>query len=257
MSATGAELRERLAAGESLVGTFLNLGSPLSAEICGIAGLDWALVDFEHGSVHEADLIGQLLGAHAGGLPVFVRVETAARARIGRALDNGACGVMAPRIDTVEQARDAVRHMHYAPHGDRGVATYNRACRFGSRVEAIEQAHEQTVGIIQIESPAAVAAAPDIAALPGVDVLFVGPGDLTHAMGRFGQVEDPEFLAACRRTVAAAQAAGKAAGILVPAPARVAWALELGFTFVGVGSDSTLLLGAARQAREALSGKRA
>ncbi|MEA2443712.1 MAG: hypothetical protein QOJ12_1004, partial [Thermoleophilales bacterium] len=194
-------VRERLAAGETLIGTFLNLGSPVAAEVCGLGGLDWALLDFEHGTVHEADLLSHVLAAEAGGVPLFVRVETAARPRIGRALDIGAAGIMVPRIDTVEQARAAISHMQYGPHGDRGVATYNRACGFGTRVEAIAEARDRTTGIIQIESTAAVAASREIAALEGVDVLFVGPGDLTHALGSFGKVEDPEFLRSCREVV--------------------------------------------------------
>jgi 2-dehydro-3-deoxyglucarate aldolase/4-hydroxy-2-oxoheptanedioate aldolase len=165
----------------------------------------------------------------------------------------GAAGIMVPRIDTVEQARAAISHMHYGPHGDRGVATYNRACGFGTRIEAIAEARDRTTGIIQIESTAAVAASGQIAALEGVDVLFVGPGDLTHAMGSFGRVDDPQFLAFCREVVEAATSARKVAGILVPSPERVRWAVDLGFRFIAVGSDATLLLAAARQARAALA----
>ena len=249
MTSTAHVLRDRLRAGDQLIGTFLNLGSPVAAEICGLAGLDWVLLDFEHGTVHEADLLGHVLAAEAGGVPLLVRVETAARPRMGRALDAGAAGIMAPRIESVPAAREAIAHMHYGPNGDRGVATYNRACGFGLRVGAIAEARDRTTGIIQIESPQAVMASPEIAALEGADVLFVGPGDLTHEMGVFGQLEHPDFLDACRHVVNGANAAGKTAGILVPNPGRVAWAAELGFRFIGVGSDATLLLAGARAAR--------
>lgn len=231
-----------------LVGTFLNLGSPLAAEICGVAGLDWVLVDLEHGTVHEADLLGQLYGGIAGGVPVFVRVESAARERVGRPLDQGAAGVMFPRIDGPREAAEAISHLRYPPEGDRGVATYNRACRFGTYNEEISGANEHVLGIVQIESAESVAAAAEIAALDGVNVLFIGPGDLSHAMGRFGEVEHPDFLAACRSVVGAADAAGATAGILVPDPDRIEWAIGLGFRFIGVGSDSTMLLKAARGA---------
>jgi 2-keto-3-deoxy-L-rhamnonate aldolase RhmA len=257
MTSAAHRLRQRIHAGDVLIGTFLNLGSPVAAEICGLGGLDWALLDLEHGTVHEADLLSHVLAAQAGGVPLLVRVEAAARPRIGRALDIGAAGIMAPRIDTCDEAREAIAHMHYGPHGDRGVASYNRACGFGTRVDAIADARERTTGIVQIESPAAVATSREIAALPGVDVLFVGPGDLTHAMGSSGKVDDPAFLLACREIVDAATAGGKVAGILVPNPERVGWALELGFRFIGVGSDATLLLAAARQARAALDSKQA
>ncbi|QEC50440.1 2,4-dihydroxyhept-2-ene-1,7-dioic acid aldolase [Baekduia soli] len=250
MGATG--LRERLRRGDVLAGTFLNLGSALAAEACGVAGLDWVLIDLEHGSGSEGDLLAQLHGARAGGVHAVVRVESAERPRAGRALDLGAEGIMVPRIDGVQEARAAVAHLHYAPHGDRGVATYNRACAFGTRPQAIAEAARHTVGIVQIETPAAVAAAGDIAALDGVDALFVGPGDLSHAMGAFGRVDAPEFQQALRTVVAAADAHGKAAGILVPGHEAVPGMLALGFTLIAVGSDSTLMVAGARAAAAAV-----
>lgn len=243
--------RERLRGGETLVGTFLNLGSGLAAEACALAGLDWVLVDLEHGGGHEAALAGQLQAAQGAGAHALVRVESLERARTGRALDLGAEGVMFPRVDSVGDARSAIAHLRYPPAGDRGVATYNRAAGFGSRPGAIAEADERICGVVQIESPAAVEAAAGIAELDGVDVLFIGPGDLSHSMGRFGALEDPEVRAAFAHVVEVAGAAGKAAGILVPAPERVEAARADGFRMIGVGSDSTLLLQAARRAAEA------
>src|SRR3712207_3176722 len=124
MSAT---LRERLLGGDTLVGTFLNLGSPLAAEACAVAGLDWVLVDLEHGGGHEAALAGQLQAAQGAGAHALVRVESLERPRAGRALDLGAEGIMFPHVDSADEAREAVRRLRYPPAGDRGVATYNRA----------------------------------------------------------------------------------------------------------------------------------
>lgn len=245
-------LRTRLRRGDVLAGAFLNLGSPLAAEACGVAGLDWVLIDLEHGAGTEAELVGQLHGAQAGGVHAVVRVESTDRPRPGRALDLGAEGIMLPRVDNADEARTAVSHLHYGPHGDRGVATYNRACRFGTRPQAISEAYEHVVGIVQIETPGAVAAAREIAALGGVDALFVGPGDLSHAMGIFGRTDAPEFQSALRAVVDAAHAEGRAAGILVGAPAGVPAMRALGFTLIAVGSDSTLLLAGARAAAEAI-----
>jgi len=241
-------LRARLRRGEVLAGTFLNLGSALAAEACGVAGLDWVVIDLEHGSGSEADLVGQLHGARVGGIHAVVRVESAERPRAGRALDLGAEGIMLPRIDSLDEARAAIAHLHYPPAGDRGVATYNRACGFGTRPDAIAAAVQRTAGIVQIETPAAVAAASEIAALDGVDALFVGPGDLSHAMGIFGRTDAPEFQTALRSVIDAAHRHGRAAGILVPTPGAVPGALALGFTLVAVGSDSTLLVAGARAA---------
>lgn len=247
MTGVRVTMKQRLRDGETLLGTFLNLGSPLATEACCIAGLDWVLVDLEHGGGHEAALAGQLQAAAVHRTHALVRVEQATRPRAGRPLDLGAEGIMFPRIDTVDEARAAIGHLRYGD-GDRGIATYNRACRFGTDPGAIAQADAQVLGVVQVESPAAVAAAPDLAALDGVDVLFVGPGDLSHAMGCFGQLDDPGFRAAVRRVVDAAEAAGKAAGILVSRPDQVAAAQEDGFRMIGVGSDSTLLVQAAQAA---------
>jgi 2-keto-3-deoxy-L-rhamnonate aldolase RhmA len=237
-----AGFKARLAAGDTLIGAFANLGSPLAVEALAIAGLDWVLVDLEHGGGHEAALMGQIHGSAAGGAALLVRVEVGERPRIQRALDLGADGVMIPRIDSAAQAAEAVAHTRFPPLGDRGVATYNRACAFGTRPQALDEAAERVVCVVQIESPEAVADAVAIAALDGVDALFIGPGDLSQAMGIRGRFDDPRFRDAVERVVGATRAAGKAAGILVPGPGGVAGALADGFRLLAVGSDSTLLV---------------
>jgi 2-dehydro-3-deoxyglucarate aldolase/4-hydroxy-2-oxoheptanedioate aldolase len=183
-----------------------------------------------------------------------VRVESAARIRLGRVLDLGAAGVMLPRLDTAAEVRDALRHLRYPPDGDRGVATYNRACSFGLDTGALERANSEVLGVVQIESARAVAQVDQIAALDGVDVLFVGPRDLSHDLGVPGDVQAPSYLAALDQVRAAAQRHGKTCGLLVPDGSAAAARQEEGWTFVAVGSDSTLLaaavaaeLGRARQ----------
>lgn len=245
---TQPDLRDRMRAGEAVLGTFVNLGTPLAAEACALGGAGWLLIDLEHGGAGEDALLPQLLAAEVHGAVGLVRVETPERVRAGRVLDLGARGVMFPRIDTAEQAAAAIAHLKYPPHGDRGVATYNRACGFGLDVAALERANDEVIGIVQIESPEAVANAAAIAAIPGVDVVFVGPRDLSHAMGIPGQVDHPEFQAALEQVLKAADAAGIAAGILAGNPAAAARYAEQGFTFVGVGSDSSMLATAVAEA---------
>jgi 2-keto-3-deoxy-L-rhamnonate aldolase RhmA len=240
-------LKTRLQAGETVVGTFCNLGSALAVEAMCLGGLDWVLIDLEHGGGAESELAGQLLAAAATGTPSLVRVESPAYPRAGRVLDMGADGVMFPRVDSVEQARGAIATLRYPPEGQRGVATFNRAGGFGTRPEAIDSALDRIVGVMQIESPAAVDAAEEIAAIDGVDVLFVGPGDLSHAMGIRGQLTDPRFRAALERVVGAAEANGRAAGILAPGPEAVAAAADDGFRFIGAGSDSGALARAGKE----------
>lgn len=237
-------LVERMGAGQSVLGAFVNLGSPLAAEACALGGVDWLVFDLEHGGTGEDALLPQLLAAEAHGVAGLVRVETPDRIRAGRVLDLGVRGVMFPRIDTAEQAAEAISHLRYPPQGDRGVATYNRACGFGLDVGALDRANDEILGIVQIESPEAVRNAAAIAALPGVHVVFVGPRDLSHAMGIPGQFGHPEFRSALAHVVRAAADAGIAAGILAGSPTAAAGFAADGFGFVGVGSDSSILAGA-------------
>jgi 2-keto-3-deoxy-L-rhamnonate aldolase RhmA len=234
-------LRARVAAGEATLGTFIGTASPVVAEVCAAAGFDWLLLDLEHGAGGEEQVRTTVPTAAAYGVPTVVRVESDARIRAGRVLDAGAAGVMIPRVDTAEQVRTAVTHLRYPPRGVRGVATYNRACRFGLDPAALDRADEEVLSIVQVESARAVAAADEVAAVDGVDVLFVGPRDLSHDLGVPGQVTAPVFLDALQQVRHAAAEHGKACGLLVPDGAAAAAKIAEGWTFIAISSDSTLL----------------
>jgi 4-hydroxy-2-oxoheptanedioate aldolase len=245
--------RERLRAGEVLVGCFLNTGSPVAAEICARAGFDWVLIDLEHGSATEAELLPQLQAVAASGVTPLVRVEANERARFLKALDLGAAGVMVPRIADADDAARAVSHLRYGPAGVRGVALLNRATEFGARGREYVGGFE-AVGVVQIESEQAVAEADAIAALDGVDCLFVGPNDLTHALGVFLETHHERYLAALEAVRDAAARHGKATGVLVPGGEELRRYRELGFTLVAVGSGSSYLVAGARAAIAAARG---
>jgi 2-dehydro-3-deoxyglucarate aldolase/4-hydroxy-2-oxoheptanedioate aldolase len=241
-------LRDRIRANEPTTGTFMNLGSVLAAEVCALAGFDWLVVDLEHGGGGEESLVGQILAAGIHQVPVVTRVESAERIRSGRVLDLGAAGVMFPRLDSAAEVERAISHLRYPPDGNRGVATYNRACGFGQNPDALESANRSVVGIVQIESASALAQVEVISQIPGVDVLFVGPVDLSHALGVPGRLDAPEFRAALDRVASASRSAGISAGILAPDRERAVEYLEQGFTFLAIASDSALLGLSARAA---------
>jgi 2-dehydro-3-deoxyglucarate aldolase/4-hydroxy-2-oxoheptanedioate aldolase len=241
-----ASLKDRVRAGEPMLGTFLNLGSPAAAEACAMGGFEWLLIDLEHGAGGYAELLGQLQAAAVHRVPAFVRVETTDRIRAGRVLDVGAAGVMFPRIDSAGDAAEAVAHLRYQPNGDRGVATYNRSCGFGLWPEKLDTADDEVIAIMQIESREALDDIEAIAAVPGVDALFVGPRDLSHALGIPGQVESPVFLEALARVLAVTQEAGIGAGILSGSRKQADGYVAQGFRLIGIGSDSSLLAAAAR-----------
>jgi 2-keto-3-deoxy-L-rhamnonate aldolase RhmA len=203
-------LRQRILAGDLLVGTFLNLGAPQAVEVAGLAGLDWLLVDLEHGAGTEADLLVQLYAAETTGVPAVVRVEVNARLRMGRTLDLGAAGIMVPRLEQTAEVREAVSYVRYHPDGVRGIALLTRGAELGRVGHGDVRSKSQTLPlIVQIENPSAVEHAAEWAAIDGVDVLFVGPTDLTHSLGVPGRFADPGDLAALRTVVAAAGATGK------------------------------------------------
>jgi 2-dehydro-3-deoxyglucarate aldolase/4-hydroxy-2-oxoheptanedioate aldolase len=246
------DLRQRLAAGQTLYGTFLGLGSGMAAEACALAGFDWLLVDLEHGGGDESTLLAQQLAADAHGVPLLVRVESTDRIRAGRVLDLGAEGVMFPRLESVADAEQAVRHLRYPRQGDRGVATYNRACGFGTHPEALATANDRIVGIIQVENRLAVERVDEIAAVPGVDVLFIGPRDLSYDLGVPGDTTATVFREAVQQVLAATERAGVAAGILAPDAETARQYADDGFRFIGVSSDATLLATAGRLVVEAI-----
>lgn len=233
--------KAKVRAAEPTLGTFLGLGSSAAAEVCALSGFDWLLVDLEHGSGGEDVLLGQILAASVHQVPLLVRVETDDRIRTGRVLDLGAAGVMFPRVDTAEQAAAAIAHLWYPPYGDRGVAGYNRARRFGSDGLTAEQVNQTIIGIVQIETLSALDNVEQIAAVDGVDALFVGPADLSTALGVPGQLDSPTFKAAEAKVIAAARAAGISAGILSRDGDHASACLDAGYSFVGVGSDASLL----------------
>jgi 4-hydroxy-2-oxoheptanedioate aldolase len=241
------DLRSRIRAGETLYGSFLQLGSAIAAELVARAGFDWVIIDLEHGAGTESGLLESLLAVSTTPTAALVRPQSAERVRIGRALDHGAHGLMIPRIDLPEQAREAISFMRFPPDGVRGLALSTRGAGLTERGHAqVRDINEYLVGIIQIESPSAVAHAEEIAAIDGVDVLFVGPADLSHSLGIPGQFDHPDYLAAVERTIAAAESRGKSTGILLRDPTTLRRHLELGFRFIGIGADGAFIADGAR-----------
>ena len=224
-----SDFRARVLAREWLCGTFLNLGSPITVELAGAIGFDWLLIDHEHGAFGEDTLLHQLQAAAATPAPAIVRIAANEPARFKRVLDAGAQGVMVPYITSAAEARAAVSAMRYPPRGTRGVAKSHRGSRFGLEFdEYYRHAHERLLGVMQIETPGAVETIDEIAGIDGVDVLFVGPTDLSYNMGIPDDLGHPRFQAALERVSAAGSVHGKAAGILVHAPDLVTRCRELG-----------------------------
>jgi 2-keto-3-deoxy-L-rhamnonate aldolase RhmA len=226
----------------------------MAAELAGRSGLDWLLVDLEHGAATESSLAAHLTAIEGSGAATIVRVEEGTRLRIGRALDLGAEGVMIPRLDEPADVERVASWLRYPPDGVRGVALTTRGAGLGEVAHGgVKGLNDRVLGVVQIESGRAVESARAIAAIDGVDVLFVGPSDLSHSLGIPGRVDEPAFDAAIRAVLDACRAEGAAAGVLVKKAADARRYLDLGYTFVGLGSDSGWVVEGARAALDTVA----
>lgn len=239
---------------ELLAGTFLNLGSATAVEIAAGTGFDWLLIDLEHGSGSFAELRSQLLAVRGSQAAPIVRIPSADPDLVKFVLDSGAAGIMFPYISSPQQAAAAVEACKYPPQGLRGVAGIIRATDFGRQwATYFQEANQQTLVVVQIETPEAVRAAAEIAAVPGVDVLFVGPLDLSVNLNCPGDFTTPEFVAALRHVVDSCRQHGKTAGIL-SRPELVAQHRDMGFQFLALGSDSGAVATVMQQSLRAMKG---
>lgn len=248
-------LRARLQAGEVVYGSWLNLGSSLTAEILARAGFDWLLIDMEHGTGDFRELVHQLQAIEATPAVPLVRVAFNEPWLIKRTLDIGPSGLIIPLIASAAQAEQAVRAMQYPPKGIRGIASMSRPAVFGTEFEQYRTAADDLLLIaIQIELKEAVDDIEAIAAIPRVDVLFIGPRDLTTSLGVPDHLECDIAQAALRRIEQAARNHGKALGILLPDCESATKYVKRGYQFVGVSSDGGLLNQVARSVLSTLRG---
>jgi 2-keto-3-deoxy-L-rhamnonate aldolase RhmA len=245
-------LRSRVRAGERLLGCFLTWPVGGAVELLALAGFDFVVIDVEHG-FHGIESIENLVrAADAGSVAAIVRPPRFDSDVASRALDAGASGILAPRVGGSADAKTTVENVKFAPEGRRGLGGV-RANRYGTQplAEFVRQSNERTVVAVQIETPGALDDVGGIAALPGVDVLFVGPNDLTQALGIPGRVDDRRYLDALSRVAQAAADHGKAAGIMLGRREQIPALAEIGFRFFTT-SDRTLMLEAARNWGSAL-----
>jgi len=246
-------LKQRIRNGETVIGAFLNLGSSITTELVGAAGFDFVVIDLEHGSGTEVNVLGQLQALEHTACSAVIRVESHVRQRSHRVLDLGAHGIMFPRVNSADEARACAAALRYPPLGVRGVASMNRACNFGAGFrDYVARSVDSLLGVFQIETAEAVQNVDEIAAVDGADVLFIGPLDLTQSLGILGQFEHPDFVAAIRKTAEAARKHGKCTGVLMPKTENFQLFHELGFRFLASGSDGAMVANAARNLAQSM-----
>lgn len=224
------------------MGMWVCSGSPVAAEICAGSGLDWLLIDAEHGVVSLETVQNLLQVTAAYPVQSMVRLPQLDVATIKQFLDAGTQNILIPMVDDARMAQDAVAATRYPPAGVRGVGSaLSRSARWGGVAGYLTDAEQYISLFVQIESAAAVANAREICAVKGLAGVFVGPSDLAASMGLLGQQNHPEVKAAVKRVIGLAKEAGKRVGVNAFDPATAAEYLEAGADFILVAADVQLL----------------
>ena len=235
--------RSRLQSGETLLGTMVTLSTPSTAEILADVGFDWLFVDGEHGPLDTADLLA-ILQTVSRRVACLVRVPGAEEVPIKKVLDLGATGVIAPQVNTAKQAANVVSWSRYSPAGSRGVGLA-RAHGYGLRFqEYVESANESVCVVVQAEHARAVDNIESIVKVEGIDAVLLGPYDLAASLGKMGQVDDPEVVAAIEHVTQTCQSVGLPLGMFGVTSAALEPYIERGYTLI-VGGVDTLMLGIA------------
>ncbi|MGB0798148.1 MAG: HpcH/HpaI aldolase family protein [Planktomarina sp.] len=242
MPAPENHLKHALARGEQQFGIWLALASPSVAELAATIEYDWLLIDAEHGPNDLPRIEAQLRAMAHGNATPIVRVPHDADWILKQVLDLGVQTVLVPMVNTAEQARAVVAACKYAPEGHRGVGyALTRASGFNSITDYGKTANDQICVIVQVETEQAMQNIDEIAAVPGVDCVFIGPADLSADMGYFGQPDHPAVVKVIDQGIASVVSRGKPIGTILFDANQHADFLAKGGTFLGVGADSTCL----------------
>ncbi|NJD89499.1 MAG: 2-dehydro-3-deoxyglucarate aldolase [Betaproteobacteria bacterium] len=242
--------RADLLACKPLVGCWVSLSNPVTAEVLGLAGFDWLLIDGEHAPNDVSTLVPQLMALKDSVSAPVVRPPWNEPVIIKRLLDAGFHNFLVPFVESAEQARAAVASTRYPPRGIRGVSVSQRGNRYGTTPDYLKIVDDNIAVMVQIESRGGLEAIDAITAVDGVDGLFVGPQDLAAALGHLGDPAHPDVQKAIRHIIERARAGGKAAGTLAPVEADARRYMEWGATFVAVGSDLGLFRSATQSLRD-------
>jgi 2-dehydro-3-deoxyglucarate aldolase len=241
-------LKRRLLDRETVYGCWLSLGSTFVTEALSHAGFDFLVVDAEHSPIDGMDVAALLQAAGNGAAAPVVRVSENAPMLVKRAMDAGCATIVFPAVNDATEARRAVMATRYPPAGVRGVAGGVRATKFGMDRDYLACANDDACAIVQIETAAGLANVEAIAAVDGVDALFVGPADLSASLGHLGNSEHPEVQAALTRVAQVAARFGKSAGIFATSAELARGYRVTGYNLIAVAADIVWLMNGAREA---------
>lgn len=242
----GEQLRRRMREGETLFGVFCKATTPEWIECIGYAGFDFCILDREHGAVDTEHLLPLIQAANGTGMAPIVRTADGSAAAIGHALDLGASGIQIPQVDSLSMAQDTVAESKFAPMGRRGLCRFVRAAHYSQLPREIYfQEANQSLVILQLEDTQEEVYR-TLAGLEGVDVLFIGPYDLSQRMGLPGQVDHPTVVAEIRRLISIAREHGKAVGIFADTTENAQRWIDAGCQYIAYSVDVGIFSDACR-----------
>jgi 4-hydroxy-2-oxoheptanedioate aldolase len=235
--------KQALQRGETQIGLWLGLADPYAAELCAGSGFDWLLIDGEHAPNDLRTMLATLQAVAPYPVQPVIRIPFGDTALIKQVLEIGATNLLVPMVESAEQARELVAAVRYPPQGRRGVGSgLARSSRWSRYSNYLHDANDRVCLLVQVETAAAMAQIEAIAAVEGVDGVFIGPADLAASMGYLGQPAHPQVKTAIESGIASILRAGNAPGILCADEALARHYLSLGTRFVAVGVDTSLLV---------------
>lgn len=244
------DFKQKIHGRKPLRGTFVKMNCPTAIEALGLAGLDFIIIDGEHAPLDEMHLESMLRAADCVGLPVVVRVPVADEFHILKVLDMGAAGVQIPGLTSTEAVEACLDAALYAPEGHRGLSFAQRSARYGTmdKFEYMRFSNENLVKVFHIENREMAERAEELCRIKGVDVLFIGPMDLSQSFGHPGDPSNPEEQEAIRRIIDTAARFDVPVGIFVGSTEAAAKYEAMGVRYIAIGSDVSFLMSGARKA---------
>lgn len=236
-------LKEKLLARQTQIGTFLKLADPTAVEVLGLAGLDFAIIDTEHAPCDQMLLLDLIRAADSVGLPTIVRIPEGTEPHILKALDIGASGVQIPGLATPEAAREALRYTKYAPAGARGLSFAQRSAGYGTldKAEYMRASNEGLINVVHIENKEMAAEVEQLCAMDDIDVLFIGPMDISQSLGHPGEPTHPDVAAVVDHIIQVCNDHKKPFGIFVGTPEAAKKYQSRGAAYIAVASDLAFL----------------
>lgn len=248
------ELKKKLQAGETVIGPFVIVPSATLIDALGYSGMDFCILDTEHGPLSMEKVSDLVIAAQGSGIAPIVRVGGNEEWPILRALDIGADGVQVPQINVVDDARRVVHAAKYAPLGQRGVSVFTRAGNY-YKDEAVDhpaRQNEETLIVVHIEGQRGLDNLDEIMTVEGIDVLFLGPYDISQSLGVPGEVRSPIVEAALKEAAAKARAKGRVVGSYAKDVEMGKWLIDLGVQYLSINVDATIYMQACEQIARAL-----